>query len=234
MCKQIFSILLALGLLISARKGSAKELLFKAEPAHDNYRGADKKLGEAYRTEFNPRMFPHRTWHQRLSYSSYKPDVDETVEIYSKADGSRWLSHRRANPSLSGLILRRVVYAENFDLKKKLDAVRITSQEVVLPADVAKELELLWQTMLPGVPHTQFPRILVTHAPIFDAWVRKNHSVETGRIPKAAYDTPVYRAFVDVITDLRAVCDRGGKSSDPIFRRLPTKIRSLRVKLEMP
>ena len=161
----LISMLVSLGLLISAREGSAKELLFKTEPANDDYRGADKKLGEAYRTEFNPRMFPHRTWHQRLSYSSYKPDVDETVEIYSKPDGSRWLSHRRAIPSLSGLILRRVVYGEKFDLKKRLDAVRISSQEVALPAEVAKEIELLWETMLPGVANPPEPRILVMTCP---------------------------------------------------------------------
>lgn len=226
------SILLALWLFISARESSAKELLFQAEPANDDYaRGLGKKLGEAYRTEFDPRMFPHRTWRQRLSYSSYKPDVDETVEIYSKPDGSRWLSHRRANPSLTGLILRRVVHGEKFDLKKQLDAVPITSDDVALPPEVANELELLWQTMLPGVAKAPKPRTLHIHAPIFDAWVRKDHSVKTGRIPTAAYDTPIYRAFVDVITDLRAACDRDGNSADAIFTRLPNKIKRLRARL---
>jgi hypothetical protein len=232
MCKQILVILLALGLFSSVRESSAKELLFQAEPANHNYaRGPGKKLAEAYHTEFDPRMFPQQTWHQRLSYSSYKPDLDETLEIYSKPDGSRWLSHRRAKPSLTGFIVRRVVYGEKFDLKKQLDAVPVRANDVALPPEVANEIELLWQTMLPGVAKAPEPRILSAHAPIFDAFVRRDHSVRTGRIHMAAYDTPVYRAFVDVITDLRAVCDRGGNSADPIFKRLPTKIRNLRARL---
>src|SRR5437764_2190739 len=111
MLKQILTgILVALWFLSSASGGLAKEILFQAEPANYDYaRGVGKKLGEAYRTEFDPRMFPHGTWHQRLSYNSYEPDVDETLESYSKADGSRWLSHRRANPSLTGFIWRRIV-----------------------------------------------------------------------------------------------------------------------------
>lgn len=228
MWKQILGSIVALWLLTSARECLAKELLFQAEPT--NYDHA-RKLGEAYRTEFDPRMFVHRTWHQRLSYFASEPDLDETLEIYSKPDGSRWLSHRRANPSLTGFIWRRIVHGERFDLKRELDAVRITSHDVALPTEVANELERLWQTMLPGVTNPPKLRTLYTHVPIFDAFVRKDHSVETGRVCLQAYNTPVYRAFVDVITDLRAVCDRGGNSGDPIFARLPTKIRDLRARL---
>jgi hypothetical protein len=233
MWKQVLSsILVALGLFTSAGECLAKDLLFEAEPANNDYaRGVGRKLAEAYRTEFDPRMFPHRTWHQRLAYSSSEQDVDETLEIYSKPDGSRWLSHRRAKPYLTGFIWNRIVEGAKFDLKKKLDAVRITSHEVALPSAVAKEIDELWRTMLPGVPHEKVPLILTTHTPIFDAWVRKDNSVEAGRIPMAAYDTPTYRAFVDVIKDLREVCDRSGNSTDPIFKRLPTKIQNLRARL---
>lgn len=227
------SVLVSFLLLVPASNSLAKELLFQAEPANNDYaRGVGKKLAEAYRTEFDPRMFPHRTWHQRLSYSSYNPDVDETVEIYSKPDGSRWLSHRRTSPSLTGFIWSRIVEEAKFDLKKKLDSVRITSHDVALPREVANDLELLWQTMLPGASEAQFPPILNIHAPIFDAWTRKHRLVETGRIKSAAYDTPVYRAFVDVVTDLRTVCDRGGGLADPVFARLPGKIRRLRSRLQ--
>jgi hypothetical protein len=225
------SILLALCFFIPARGCLAKELLFQAEPVNYDH---DRKLGEAYRTEFNPRMFPHRTWHQRLAYSSSEQDVDETLEIYSKPDGSRWLSHQRAKPSLTVFIWRRIVEGAKFDLKEKLDSVSITSHEVLLPAEVANELDRLWRTMLPGVRREQVPRTLAMHAPIFDAWVRKGHSVAAGRIPMAAYDTPIYRAFVDVVTDLREVAHRGGGLKNPIFARLPDKIRALRAKLEKP
>jgi hypothetical protein len=226
------SILVALWLFASARGCLAKELLFQAEPANDDYaKGDGRRLAKIYRTEFDPRMFPHRTWHQRLAYSSSEQDVDETLEIYSKPDGSRWLSHRRAKPYLTGLIWSRIVEGAKFDLKKALDAVPITSHEVQLPAEVAKEIDELWRAMLPGVPHEKVPVILTTHTPIFDAWVRRGSSVDTGGVPMAAYDTPVYRAFVDVVTDLRKVCDRNGSSTDPLFRQLPTKIRNLRKRL---
>jgi hypothetical protein len=223
------SILVALWLVIPFRESLAKELLFQAEPANYDH---DRKLGEAYRTEFDPRMFGHPKWHQRLAYSSSEQNVDETLEIYSKPDGSRSLSHRLANPSLTAFIWNRIVEGATFDLKKKLDTVHITSHEVALPPAVANELDQLWRAMLPGVAKAQVPLILAMHTPIFDAWVRRDHSVEAGRIPMAAYDTPIYRAFVDVITDLRAVCDRGGNSADPIFKRLPGKIRRLRARLE--
>jgi hypothetical protein len=230
MLKQILSSVLAtLWLFTSADRCLAKELLFEAEPANNDYaRGVGKRLAETYRTEFEPRMFPHGAWHQRLAYSS---EDNETLEIYSKPDGSRWLSHRRANASLTGILSRSIVNKEEFDLKKELDAVRITSHEVQLPAEVAIEIEQLWRTMLPGVPHEKVPPILTTHTPIFDAWVRYGHSVEAGRIPMAAYDTPLYRVFVDVIKDLREACHRHARPGDPIFRRLPAKIRDLRRRL---
>jgi hypothetical protein len=226
------SILVAIWLFTPHRECLAKELLFQAEPASLGYaKGDGRRLAEAYRTEFEPRMFPHRMWHQRLAYSSSEQHVDETLEIFSKPDGSRWLGHRRANPSLTVFIWSRIVEGAKFDLKKKLDTVQITSCEVALPREVGNELDQLWRTMLPGVPENQVPRILAMHAPILDAWVRKDHSVEAGRVPMAAYDTPIYRAFVDVVKDLREACDRHAVPTDPIFKRLPTKIHNLRARL---
>jgi hypothetical protein len=216
----------------TAASSLANELLFQAEPAsYDSATGVGRKLGQSLQTEFNPRMFPHHTWHQRLSYYSSQPDLNESLEIYSKPDGSRWLNHRQANPSLTGLIVRRVVHGEKFDLKKELGAVRITSCDVALPPEVADELELLWETMLPGVTEAPEPRFLYTHIPIFNAWARKGQKVKAGRITTAAYDTPAYQAFVDVIKDVREVCDRGATFDEPIFKRLPGKIRRLRARL---
>jgi hypothetical protein len=224
-------ILLAL-CLTTAVSGIANELLFQAEPtSYDSTRGIGRKLRKSLQAEFNPRMFPHHTWRQRLSYYSSQPDLNESLEIYSKPDGSLWLNRRQANPSLTGLIVRRVVHGEKFDLAKELDAVHITSRDVALPPQVANELELLWETMLPGVTAPPEPRFLRTHIPIFDAWVRKDHRVKAGRITAAAYDTPIYQAFVEVIKDLREVCDRDAKFDEPIFKRLPDKIRRLRARL---
>jgi hypothetical protein len=218
--------------LTIATSSLAKEVLFQAEPpSYDSANGVGRKLGESLQTEFNSRMFLHRTWRQRLSYYSSQPDLNETLEIYSKPDGSRWLNHRQANPSLTGLIVRRVVHGEKFDLAKELDAIPITSRDVELPFEVANELESLWHTMLPGVTKPPEPRRLQTHIPIFDAWVRKDHTLEAGRITTAAYDTPVYRTFVELIKDLRAVCDRDAKLDDPIFKRLARKIQRLRARL---
>jgi hypothetical protein len=102
--------------------------------------------------------------------------------------------------------------------------------------DVAKEIELLWRAMLPGLPKDPDPeeRVIVPHAPTIIAFAREGESVKTGGIAMAAYDTPVYRAFLDIVEDLTKVCDRSGKSTDRIFSRLPTKIQRLRGKLEKP
>src|SRR5947199_1979228 len=84
---------------------------------------------------------------ERLYLSYDNPDIDETLEVYSKPDGSRWIDYRRAVPSLSHLI-RACLFGANFDLKSKLDAVQIIDHEVALPKEVASEIKLLWRTML--------------------------------------------------------------------------------------
>lgn len=216
--------------VIVANRCVASEVLFRKSSR--NY-DAEGRLGKVYREEFETRMFTHATWLQRLYCNPYEPDIDETLEVYSKADGSRWLSCRRATPSLSRYIGERIWLGEQFDLKKKLDGVRITGHEVALPAEVASEIEVLWRTMLGGLPKEPITgeRVIVPHAPAIIAFAREGDLVKTGRIAMAAYDTPVYRAFLDIVDDLTKACDRTGRSTETVLRRLPSKIRNLRAQL---
>lgn len=190
--------------------------------------------GRIFQREFEARMFPRSRWHERLFISPYEPAIDETLETYSKPDGSRWLSHRRAAPSLSRII-EPAPSGEQYDIKKELEAVRVTSQEVALPAEVAKEIGLLWRTMLPGLPsepkNKSTMRVLYIHPPAFIAFERENQSVETGRIVTAAIETPTFRAFADIVDDLIKVCEGGGVATNSIFEQLPRKIRRLRERL---
>src|SRR2546423_13374030 len=66
--------------------------------------GLEGVQGRIFQRKFEARMFTHARWHERLYVNPYEPDIDETLETYSKPDGSRWLSHHRATPSLSRLI----------------------------------------------------------------------------------------------------------------------------------
>lgn len=203
-------------------------LFFKVSRDYDQ-RGV---LGETYRREIETRMFTHSTWHQRLYYESHDPDVNETLEVYSKPDGSRWLAHRGASPSLSRIIWNRIFNGQRFDLTKQLDAVRITNHEIALPPGLANELELLWRTMLPGLREAPIPRDLHMHTPIFIGFVRENNSVKTGSVCIAAYNTPIYQAFVDVISDLRTLADQGVNSTQSVLSKLPFKVRQLRMRLD--
>ena len=226
--RTFLNILVGVWLVILAHDSQAREFLFARALRDYDSRGLE---GETYRREFETRLFSHNTWRQRLYYYSSEPDVNETLETYSKRDGSFWLSHRQASPSLTGIIYRRIVDGEKFDLKEKLDAIRVTTHDVALPSDVARELDLLWRTMLPGLTKPPVSRDLYTHVPMFIGLAREDHSIETGSVCLAAYNTPIYRMFVDVITDLRAVTDRATSATDPIFRRLPDKMRRLRARL---
>src|SRR2546423_210107 len=107
---------------------AGEPLFYKISRAY----GRQGRDGELFQQQFEPRMFPHPQWHERLFISTYKPDVDETLETYSKADGSRWLSHRRAIPSLSRVV-GPSVSGESYDIDKELAAIKITSHEVALP-----------------------------------------------------------------------------------------------------
>jgi hypothetical protein len=207
----------------------ASEVLFYKVPR--NY-GQEGLLGEAFRREFETRMFTHPNWRQRLYGESHDPDVNETLETYTKPDRSIWLSHRHAVPSLSRIIWSRIYIGERFNLTKRLDSVHITDHEIALAPDVAKELELLWRAMLPGLEEAPKPPVLYMHTPRLIAFSRENNSVETGSIAIAAYNTPIYRGFLGVVGDLKDLCDHGADSTDPAFGRLADRIRRLRARLQ--
>lgn len=206
---------------------SSQILFFKVSRNYDE----EGLLGKVLRREIETRLFTHPTWRQRLYGESHDPDVNETLEIYTKQDRSIWLDHRYAVPSLSRIIWSHIYLGEKFNLKKRLDAVHITDHEIALPPEVAKELELLWRTMLPGLAEAPKPPVLYMHTPILIAFARDNNSVETGSIAIAAYNTPIYRDFLDVVKNLKDLCDHGAVSTDPAFAALPDKIRRLRARL---
>jgi hypothetical protein len=226
-----FCILSVLGFYWTiANESVAREVLFyKVSRNYDS----EGQLGKVYRQEFETRMFVHSTWHQRLYYHPYEPDVDKTLEIYSNADGSTWLSYRRAAPSLTEIVFAHTSLHAKFDLKRKLDGVHITKREVALPADVAKEIGLLWRAMLSGLAKDPDPtaRVVVPHAPSVIAFWREDDSVETGMVAMVAYNAPNYRAFMNIVEDLIKI-SRSRDPKDPIAMRLPNKIRALRVKFE--
>lgn len=228
----LFANCLAAALCIGAVNcSSGKSILFYEVPR--NY-GEQGSRGEIFRQEFEPRMFTHSRWHERLYINPYEPDIDDTLETYSKSDGSRWIGHRRATPSLSRIV-GPSVSGEHYDTRKELEEIRISSQEVALPAAVANEIGLLWRKMLPGSPsepktHSTM-HVLYIHPPAFIAFARENQSVKTGRIAAAAFDTPAYRAFGDIVDDLLRACDGDDLSRKSIFTHLPEKIRHLREQL---
>ena len=213
--------------LLVATVTTASDVLFV-----EALRNYDKKgvLGETFRRELETRMFTHAAWHQRLYINTYNPSKDETLEVYSKPDGSRWLSFKRAAPSLSQPILDRIWLGQKFDLKKELDASRVTTAEVELSRDVASQIELLWQAMLPGPSKQPEARGLYMDAPVFIAFARQNESVKTGTMAFAAYHTPAYEEFVDIVNDLMKTSEgRDSRSNQP--QRLSSKIRHLTAKL---
>jgi hypothetical protein len=220
--------LLAVSYLLAVEDCFAKDLLFaKASRGYD-WEGA---VGQAYLREFDPRMFPHRTWRQRLYCETADAEANETVEIYVKPDGSHWLNCRRAKPALSPLIRHRPHPDQRIELTRKLSQIKISSCEVALPPELAIEVEHLWKAMLPGVDVAPVPEVFSAHGPAFIAFARENHSVKTGRICLAAYDTEAYRRFVEIIDDLKRLCDSGGNSTPTVTATLPAKIRNLTARL---
>jgi hypothetical protein len=222
-------LLLLASLPLWVNSSLAGDVLFYRVPR--NY-GQQGLVGKTLRQELETRMFTQSAWHQRLFCESHDPDINETLETYSRPDGRVWLRHRRADPSISRIIWNRTFIGERFDLRKQLDAVNVATRDIALPPDVARELDVLWTTMLPGLPSAPKPPKLYMHTPTFIAFARKNGSVETGSIAIAAYDTPIYRAFLDVLRELRDLCDRGASSTDPTLTRLPRKIRRLAERLK--
>jgi hypothetical protein len=73
--------------------GFAHEALFYKASRNYNEEGS---LGVVYRRELENRMFTHPTWSERLYLSYDNPDIDETLEVYSRPNGSRWLNYRRS------------------------------------------------------------------------------------------------------------------------------------------
>jgi hypothetical protein len=195
-----------------------------------NY-GREGAQGEVFRREFEARMFKYANWRERLFVALYEPAVDQTLEVYNRPDGSRWLSYTSSSPSVSRILDAGQL---GYDTENGLRAVRITRRQIALPADLASEIELLWQTMLPGPanePKNQSTKHVINiHAPAFVAFVRDNGSVQTGRIVTTAIDTPAYHSFVQIVEDLLKACN--GRQTNRILSQLPSKIQHLRAQLK--
>ena len=187
-------------------------------------------LGEAFRRELEPRMFAHSTWRQRL-YRNFNFGDDETLEFYVRPDGSRWLSFRRATPSLMQAILDHYWSREKFDLKKRLDSSGIKACEAELPADIANQIEVLWQTMVPGVFKEPERKTFGSLAPgVIYALKKNGSSIEIGAMAFGAYHTPAYEEFIKIVDDLIGLCERpAGRAL--LLRKLPPKIRHLTDRL---
>jgi uncharacterized coiled-coil protein SlyX len=220
----------ALGLALAAADVSARDILFRKASRDYDETG---ELGRAYTREFESRLFTHRTWLWRLYCHSDPDDMDDTVEIYAKPDGSRWLSYRRAKPALSREIIRRYFDRQNFDLKKSLDSTSIKGGEIRLPPNVATEIEALWHVMLPGLDREprSGTRIVIVSAPTFIGFRREGRSIIAGTIADVAYGTPAYRDFVDIVDDLIDSCRKSAGTRDAILARLPQKMQKLRARL---
>jgi len=221
----IVSILLC-GVAISTAR--AKEWLFVR--AHRNY---DDKgvVGEAYRREFEPRMFLHNTWRQRLFCETADADADEAVEVYTRPDGSHWLCIRRATPALGPIIAYRPLQNQRKELAEKIQRVQISNCETLLPPELASDLERLWATMLPGLQVAPMPRTFPVHGPAFIGFARTNNAVKAGRMGIAAYGTPAYKSFLEVVSDLKILCTGDGAAKGDAVRRLLPKIKGLTARL---
>ncbi len=154
------------------------------------------------------------------------PSKDETLKVYSRPDCSRSLSFKRATPSLSQSILSHTSLGKQFDLKRELDKSRIAAGEIELSQNLANQIELLWQTMLPGAPKEPDFGRLYMHAPLFIAFDNQNRSVTTGIMAFAAYHTPAYEEFVEIVNVLVDACERPASKLNDL-QRLSSKIRHL-------
>jgi hypothetical protein len=175
-------------------------------------------------------MFAHSTWRQRV-YRTFNFGDDETLEFYVRPDGSRWLSFRRAAPSLTQAILDRYWSREEFDLKKRLDSSRIIACETKLPGEIAHPIGVLWQTMLPGVIKEPERKTFGSLAPgVTYALKNDGSSIHVGVIAFGAYGTPAYEEFVKIVDDLIALCERPA-ARGLLLQKLPSKIRHLTDRL---
>jgi hypothetical protein len=175
-------------------------------------------------------MFTHSTWRQRL-YRNFNFGEDQTLEFYVRPDGSRWLSFRRADPSLTQAILDRYWSREKFDLKKRLDSSRIKTCETELPEDIASQIEVLWQTMVPGVLKEPERKTFGSLAPgVIYALKKNGSSIELGVVAFGAYGTPAYKEFIKIVDDLISLCERPA-AKVLLLQTLPAKIRRLTDRL---
>jgi len=214
--------------LAISRFCSAGDLLFTRATRSYDHNGA---VGEAYRREFEARMFQHGTWTQRLYCETADFQANETIEIFAKADGSRWLSFRRAEPALSPLIKRHPLPNQRAELTAELDRIKIASCEVLLPPTLATELEGLWNAMLPGVDVPPLPHRFPVHAPTFIAFARQNETAKVGSVCLAAYSTQAYKAFKDVVDGLKALCRGNAGSNQASIAQVSSNVRRLTARL---
>ncbi len=222
-----FCALLATICCLATPQLRAGDLLFIKASRNYNKEG---ELGEAYRREFEPRMFTQATWRQRF-YRNFNFGDDETLEVYVRPDGSRWLSFRRATPSLAQAILDRYWSRQEFDLKKELDSARIQACETELPADIANQIEVLWQTMLPGVLKEPERKTFGSLAPgTVYALKKDGSSIEIGMVAFGAYGTPAYEELIKIVDDLIGLCERPAARA-LLLQKLPPKIRHLTNRL---
>jgi hypothetical protein len=238
MTKTVGAVVTALFSLLVADSCFAHETLFYK--ASRNY-GEEGSLGTVYRSEFESRMFTHLTWSERLYLSYDNPDIDETLEVYSKPDGSWWLNYRRAVPSLSRLIRSRL-FGANFNLKRELDAVQIIYHDVALPQGVASQIRLLWRTMLSGLAKPPpekakkqggfVTRTIYFNSVVIIGFAKENNTVKTGSVPMNMHKTQVYREFGAIIDGLIKASERGAGARDPIWAQLLERMRSLRLLLD--
>lgn len=223
--------------LLVADCGFARETLFyKASRNYDE----EGSAGTVLRRELESRMFTHPTWGERLYLSYDNPDINETLEVYSKPDGSHWLDYRRAVPSLSRLIRSRFSGAD-FDLKRKLDAVQIIDHQVRLPTEMASEMQLLWRMMLSklGKPPAEdqkkqggfVTRTIYLDVVVIIGLVKEDDGVKAGNVPMNVHKTRAYREFADIVDNLIKASERDADAKDPIWAKLSERMRNLRLHL---
>lgn len=206
----------------------ARDVLFYQTSKNYHLEGRE---GEVFRRQFESRMFSHADWLGRLVIIFDEPEFDQTLEVYAKPDGSRWLSYVRATPALS-LLLTPTLPGEHYDTAKDLAVVRYIRREIALPADVADQIEQFWHIIMPGSrrkPEPPAGRVNLRLI-LFVAFLRDHGSIQAGEIPLPAIDTPAYHSFVEIVEDLMKACNGGQK--DRILARLPSKIQHLRALLK--
>lgn len=224
--RTVFALLATICCLATPQLRGGDLLFVKGSRNYDQ----EGDLGKAFRRELEPRMFAHSTWRQRL-YRNFNLGDDETLEFYVRPNGSRWLSFRRATPSLMQAIVDRYWSGHEFDLKKRLDSSRITACEAELPAHIANQIEVLWQTMLPGVLKEPERKTFGSLSPgVIYALKKNGSSIELGVVAFGAYGTPAYEEFIKIVDDLIRLCERPA-ARGLLLQKLPPKIRHLTDRL---